>query len=129
MLPTNYRFGRDEKLKSRKAINTLFSGGNRISHFPFHCLWLAIPDEPNIRVAFSVSSRNFKKAVHRNQIKRLMREAYRLNKAMLILNEEKLKGLHIMIIYVGTEISAFSYVEKQIKGLLKKISVTINENN
>lgn len=129
MLQANNRFGRDEKLKSRKAIHTLFSGGNRISHFPFRGLWHTISDDPNIRVAVSVSSRNFKKAVHRNRIKRIMREAYRLNKGLLIVNEKEKRGLHVMIIYTGIEMPEFSDVEKQIKGLLKKISAGINESS
>ncbi|MBC7588987.1 MAG: ribonuclease P protein component, partial [Chitinophagaceae bacterium] len=36
-----------------------------------------------LKVGVGASSRTFKKAVHRNRIKRLLREAYRLNKQPL----------------------------------------------
>jgi len=124
-----YRFGRNEKLKSRKAIGNLFSAGEKLNHFPFRCIWLYNKELPYVRVAVSVSSRNFKKAVHRNRIKRLMREAYRLNKELLVAQRENTPpGLDIMIIYTGKELPEFDYVEQQIKKLLSKISASIEHH-
>lgn len=129
-LPTQhkYRFGKEEKLKSRKLIGRLFSEGNKLNQFPLRCLWLSGQEEKNIRVSVSVSSRNFKKAVDRNRIKRIMREAYRLNKACLCTTGNP-KGLSVMFIYTGTEMPDYIPVEKSIRSLLKKISHSIHEGH
>ena len=121
-----YKFGKEEKLKSRKVIQLLFASGNKLNQFPFRCLWLRVPADEGVRLAVSVSSRNFKKAVHRNRIKRLMREAYRQHKSILFERKDP-RGIAFVIIYTGTEMPVFSQVEKAVKTLLEKISGFINE--
>lgn len=79
----NFRYPRQEKLKKKNDITLLFEKGKwrncgnlRIIILKNH------PDlqTENIKFGVSVSKRYFKKAVHRNRIKRLLRECYRLNK-------------------------------------------------
>ena len=82
-----YTLNKDDRLKSRKAIEYLFKEGKSFSIFPLRVLYTinAASEKPtnNLRAGFSVSTRNFKKAVDRNRIKRLLREAYRLQKHLL----------------------------------------------
>ncbi len=81
MTQQRFTFKPAEKLKSLKLIGQIFKEGKSFSHFPFRVVYLfSEKDKSFLRAAFSVSSRNFKKAVDRNRIKRLMREAYRLQK-------------------------------------------------
>ncbi|MBL0182209.1 MAG: ribonuclease P protein component [Chitinophagaceae bacterium] len=76
-----YRFGKTEKLKSRKTIEQLFAEGKSFSNFPFRVIWkFTQTADAALQAGFTVSSKNFKNAVDRNRIKRLMREAYRLQK-------------------------------------------------
>lgn len=92
---TAYTFQRHEKLKSRKLTDQLFKEGKGFNVFPFRVQYLIsengfkIPEgkafQPDYPIQFGVGvgTRYFKKAVHRNRIKRLMREVWRLQKHVL----------------------------------------------
>jgi ribonuclease P protein component len=51
--------------------------------FPVKLFYTIADDDQTIKAGVGVSARNFKKAVDRNRIKRLLRECYRLNKLSL----------------------------------------------
>ncbi|RKS55379.1 ribonuclease P protein component [Gillisia mitskevichiae] len=78
-------FPASEKLKSKILIDILFTEGNSIKQFPIKLLYHPIknPDITTCKTGVSVPKRNFKKAVHRNYLKRLMREAFRKNKYLV----------------------------------------------
>ena len=78
----NNTLGKTERLKSRKLIKKLFEEGISIKNYPFRLVYIAT-ETPPIKSSFSVPKRNFKKAVDRNRIKRLIKEAYRLEKKNL----------------------------------------------
>lgn len=80
---TNFKYSRAEKLKSTTEIALLFEKGKWKTCGNLRII--VLKDKPNVPVestkfAVSVSKKYFKKAVHRNRIKRLLRESYRLNK-------------------------------------------------
>lgn len=108
----------------------LFSRGNQFTLFPFKVFWLPANNHAVLQAGISVSSRNFKKAVERNRIKRLMREAYRLQKNQL---QEQLKKegkrLSLFIIYIGKELPAYSFVFDNMGTIIKKIERHINGNH
>lgn len=130
MQPTQRFFLRKEhKLKSRKAIEQLFVTGKSFTNFPFRICWLFVADEAGIKVGFTVSSRNFKNATDRNRIKRLMREAYRLQKNDL--QENVLlqgKGMHLFFIFTGKEVPTYEFVFEKMTSVLKKLIKTASEN-
>ena len=84
-------FSQIEKLKSKKEIESLFAEGSSISQFPIRLIYkkTQFDDPVLVKAAVSVSKRNFKNAVHRNRIKRLLREGYRKNKYIVIDNNTK----------------------------------------
>mgnify|MGYP000707244516 FL=1 len=89
-------FSKEEKLKSRKQIALLFEKGDSIKQFPIRIKYLKLSDlgiPP--KIAFSVPKRNFKLAVDRIRIKRLLRESYRKNKETLY---HGLSGEYILMI-------------------------------
>ena len=111
----DYTFKKLEKLKSKKKIEQLFLEGSSVTAFPLRLMYLqtSFKDGANIKISVSVSKRNFKKAVDRNRIKRLMREAYRLNKNSYFNNITTQYAL--MILYIGTDKPKFKTLETKIK--------------
>jgi ribonuclease P protein component len=82
----NSQLPKNERLHSKKLIKELFDKGSSFFLYPFKVMVLDINidiQETN-QVLFSVSKKKLKKAVDRNLIKRRMREAYRLNKQILM---------------------------------------------
>ncbi len=132
---TRYSLGKADRLKSRKEIECLFKTGKSFSVFPFRILYLFqeadpkldhIQDSPSLiprlQAGFTASSRQFKKAVDRNRIKRLMREAYRLQKNELrLLPELKKSGLTLFFIYVGKELPEYKLVYEKTTVVLNRL--------
>ena len=75
-----------------------------------------------LQAGFGASSRHFKKAVDRNRIKRLTREAYRLQKEDLIRRLEA-RGLYLAVffIYTGKELPDHATVSHKIGVILQKL--------
>ena len=113
-------FGKKEKLKSKVMIDRLFAEGNSVKKYPLRLVYLPLkdPSEKVNKVAVSVPKRNFKRAVDRIKIKRLMREAYRKNKYLVTNN---LAGNYaLMLIYTGRDIWSYSDLFSSSEELLKR---------
>ena len=129
-----FTLGKGERLKSRKQIEQLFSEGKNFPLSPFRIYYLVTPviNNPpsNLQFGAGVSGKNFKKAVDRNRIKRLMREAYRLQKNELqeTLTQKKLQ-LNVFFIYTSKELPLFSLVKEKVNVILNKLIKVVNENN
>jgi ribonuclease P protein component len=75
-----------------------------------------------LQAGFGASSRYFKKAVDRNRIKRLGREAYRLQKEPLLRRlEEKGLCLAVFFIYTGKDLPDYPTVTQKIGVVLQKL--------
>jgi len=118
----NQGLPREEKLKSRKQIRSLFLKNQHVFAYPFKLICnTADPNSPaRVKILVSVSKRTFKHAVDRNRMKRLIREAYRKNKASLV-NTLANQGitLNIGILFVGKDLMDYKQVEK---GMIKVIT-------
>ncbi|MDQ0066996.1 ribonuclease P protein component [Chryseobacterium lathyri] len=111
----NFKYSREEKLKKNTEIALLFEKGKWRSCGNLRIIILK--DKPNLEVeshkfGVSVSKRYFKKAVHRNRVKRLLRECYRLNKNLF--KEAFGEKTLAMMFWVSPEMPAkFQDVEEQ----------------
>lgn len=123
-----YTLGKDERLKSRKAIDELFKDGKRFTFSPFR-VYYSINNNTTLQFGVGASVRNFKKAVDRNRIKRLVREAYRLQKDPVQISlKSKGLGLAIFLIYTEKDIPDYAFVYSRVEKIIKKLSTLIDEN-
>lgn len=117
----NYGYNKSNRLKSKKAIEALFSGGKSVQSSNFKAFY-CINQEKGLRMGVSVPKRNIKLAVTRNLIKRRIREAYRLNNEALKLQVEKMNiGMDVMFVYNSQQILEYQKVEEKIKVILTRL--------
>ena len=115
------KLGTPLKLKSKKRIGELFENGKSVKSFPLLLVYKTDQNlETPFQVGFSVSKRNFKHAVDRNRIKRLMREYFRKNKYLFVFEENK--QFMFMFIFTGRTIPNYQDVEKAMQKLARKFS-------
>jgi ribonuclease P protein component len=129
-----------EKLKGRKQIEALFAEGKAFTLFPIRVVYRLEPgpaqaDGPTPteatafpRVGVSVSARHFKKAVHRNRIKRLLRESYRLQKQILP-NAGLAQGLQLAVffLFVGKELPSYHLINEKMCQCLQRLAKQMKE--
>ncbi len=122
-------FTKNERLCSLKEINALVKDGHVLFQYPFRVSYLF--KEPQIptesigaenfnKLLVSIPKRNFKRAVHRNLLKRRVKESYRKNKELLDLPADN--TVNIMLVYVSKDILEYKYIESKIKDILCKVS-------
>ena len=117
-------FTRDERLRSKVLIKHLFDEGKKINFFPFRIIVLKypVPSKYPVQLLISVPRSLFKKAVDRNMIKRLIREAYRKNKYLFYesLEEDQIQ-LMVCIQYTAKVILSFQLIQEKIIVLLQRL--------
>lgn len=119
-------FGKKERLKSKKLFTQLFEEGKSISSYPLKLIYVPAQHlEVSIKAGVTVSKRNFKSAVHRNRIKRLLREAYRRNKALVFNNTDA--RFAFLFLYLGKEMPTFKQLDQKVKLVLNKFKVQNDE--
>ncbi|NDW10022.1 ribonuclease P protein component [Dysgonomonas sp. 520] len=110
-------FGKAERLCSEKRIGALFTSSSSFIAYPLRVVYLLREPEtePQVSVLITVPKKKFKRAVKRNRIKRLIREAYRLNKSSYIeLSEALNKSVDIAFLYLDTELPGYEDIEKAV---------------
>lgn len=121
-------FSKDERLSSKVLLSELMEKGTSFFVHPFRIKWLSAdhPGKHAVQMAVSVPKKRFKKAVDRNRVKRMVREAYRLNKQELYdaLDAKGLKGLLLLVYSTNTQ-PDYSDLESKIKLILQRL---INEH-
>lgn len=117
---------RKEKLKSKKLIDQLFIEGKSVSNYPIKLIFLKteLPFDVTIQAGVTVPKKNFKNAVKRNRIKRLLRESYRLNKDLIFNNSEG--GFAFLFIYLGRKMPEYQEIDENLQAVLHKFKKKID---
>ena len=121
---TNFRLSSSSRLKRKKLFDEVFATGKsiRTAHISVFYKETVLPEGVNLQAAFTASKRKFKKAVDRNKLKRLMREAYRTQRNPLELELKASKRqIAVVFVYTSTLIIPFSEVKTSINNLLQKL--------
>ncbi len=116
----SFKYSKKDKLKSKKRIEQLFNEGKAITVYPLRLVYLKMvfEDDSTLKTGVSVSKRLHKTAVARNRIKRLLREAYRLNKPHFFNNSST--SYAFMILYLSKDGTTFDKLNNSMKLLFTK---------
>ena len=104
-----------KRLKVKTKFNTLFSASS-VFKSDFLILRLIKNDKiQHLEVAVTVSKKLFKRAVDRNKIKRLLREAIKKNE-----NYISFSG-HCLFLYKGLKLPDLSLLIEEVNSLIRKV--------
>lgn len=125
-----YTFHKDERLCSKKLIDTLFGGGKKsLSAYPLRLVYTTVEQRTQAPVAvmMSVSKRHYKHAVDRNRAKRQLREAYRRNKHILyrlpqLSAPDSTKGVLMAFLWLSSEPVPSALIDSKMRSLLYRLS-------
>jgi len=117
-------FPKNEKLCGEIRIGKLFAEGEAFIVYPLRIVYklsTEVQDVP-VKVLISIPKKKIKKAIHRNRIKRQIKEAYRLNKTTLIEScREHGLSLQLAITYLSDKSLDYKLIEEKIKQVLTKM--------
>ena len=119
-----YTYHKLERLKGYHAIRNVFISGHSFMHSSMKIFYSyeQLNPETFLKCSVGVSKRNFRKAVQRNRIKRLLKEAYRLNKVSLLLfTQNNRLQFSVFILYTGKDLPAFNYLNEKMPVIIEKL--------
>lgn len=120
-----YSLSKSERLSSKTLIEELLTSESSFVKYPFRIVLKksSQPGEYPARIAISVSKKRFKRAVKRNRIKRLTREAFRLNKTDLYNQLPSGQTIDLLFIYLDNTLPSYVKIEKAMKSTIQKILI------
>lgn len=126
-------FPKAQKLCGDKIVGHLFDAGASFSKYPFRIVFLALetksPGEPPVRMLVSVGKKRFKRAVKRNRVKRLTREAWRHAKSTVedaVASQSAYEGLHVAFVFCGDRLPTAGEVDKAVGRAAERLASVVS---
>ena len=125
-----YSFPKSEKLCGKIRIKKLYDNGRHFSCYPLRVTWYAEAQSPDLpvepRVLIWAPKSLFRHAVARNRMRRLLREAYRLNALPFkqYCRENRISA-QIAFNYIAKEQLPYADIEKAMKKALTRLQNAI----
>lgn len=121
---------KDERIRGSKQIEYLFVNGLSFVSYPLRVVFIeqSRVTSSQVSIFVSVPKKKIKSAVARNRVRRLIHEAYRLNKYTFdrnCLNENQM--LEIAFVYLKNEMSDYETIERSVRKALKEIEKQLKE--
>ncbi|MCB0739026.1 MAG: ribonuclease P protein component [Bacteroidetes bacterium] len=113
-------------IKSKPLFQRAFlrDGISQLRYKSISVRYFVLPtDRATVNCAFIVSKKQFKKAVARNRLKRLMREAFRNNFQPLngVIDQGENHSYYLFWRFAGSDMASYAEVETHIKELISRI--------
>lgn len=127
----SYKFPKAQKLWGETSVDLLFTKGTGFSRFPLRVVYLTKSElragEAPLRMMVSVGKKRFKRAVKRNRVKRLVREAWRLRKGEVeaAIAASPFKGLYVAFVFIGKELPTMGQVEASVDKSVQKLVAAV----
>ena len=113
---------RTERLRSLGAVRRMFESGESGFIFPFRYVWFAEADDRmSAEVLFSVPKKFHKRANRRNLLRRRAKEAYRLNKRLLLAEGGKTAAVDVALIYSSKEVLPYKTIQNAVRRILETV--------
>ena len=113
---------KSEKLRSFGAIRRLFTEGRGGFVYPLrYVVYAEDGEQMSAEILFSTPKKFLKRANKRNKVRRRMREAFRLNKELL-LSSDTPRQMQIALIYSTKEVLDYKTIENATKRILENLS-------
>lgn len=126
-MPTHI-FPKSQRLKSRKKLQQVFTEGSSVRTRELRLVYLATKSEAaSVKCGVGVTTRNFKHAVDRNRVKRLLRESYRLQQHEL---KNQLQGhlldVSLFLLYTGKTLPRYQDIYESVGIVLQKLQKALH---
>lgn len=119
-----FSYGRDQKLKGTKLTEQLFSEGKSFTVFPIKVFYLPVTEvvDFSVKAGVGATARNFKKAVDRNHVKRLLREAFRTEKTILAdYVKANQKAVAVFFLYIDKVLPENAVIQSKMPVAISKL--------
>ena len=122
-------FRKAEHLCLKRDLDAWFAEGKSFVCFPFRITYtFCEKDGAPAKVVVIAQKKRFKRAYQRVELRRLMRESYRVNKHPLVSELiNKNMGMHIAFVYVDQKIEPFAFFDKKMKLAINKLNAIVAE--
>lgn len=144
--PTRLTLRKEEKLRHRTLVDSLFRDGQSLYDFPLRLTWRALsrdalensfrngvpPKIGPLQMLITVPKKKRRHAVDRVLMRRRIREAYRLNRIPLkraVEGNPGIRSLSLAFIYIHDKNIPYSTIERKMGLLIKKMADKIGSLN